>query len=401
MPSSHSPLLDRRRLLAATGGAAVVAFGMPSIRGPKGSHLSAAMAQGSSSDVPMYQGNAARTGEMPGPGPDPSKGLEVLWSSELGSPFEFSPAPPVVDGSNLVIGGADGIVRAFNLRDGRQIWQFESGDRYGATPAVSGKVVYVGSRSDDGMAKNYLYALATETGLEKWRFSVPAGVSAPPAVVDGTVFFVSTDGHLYAVDENSGIERWRFDSGTQLLSAPTISQNLALIRIGSMLCAIQTEDGSELWRVKLMGLAPSTQAIRGGIIYSSSGISVRRGAIYAIDTRNGETKWSFGTAAGLGTSPAVSGNGVFCLGGDLVALDADNGTETWRYPVSRSEDSSPSIADGTIYVASNAGDVIAVADSDGQQLWALKVSSDALSSPVVSSGLVFVSSKSGKLYCVG
>ena len=57
------------------------------------------------SDVPMFRGNAARTGEMPGPGPATANGISERWRNISG--ISRSSSPAVVDGV-VYVGRSDG-----------------------------------------------------------------------------------------------------------------------------------------------------------------------------------------------------------------------------------------------------------------------------------------------------
>ena len=61
----------------------------------------------------MYQGNPARTGEMPGPGPDDSNGVEAIWQFAAAGVISSSPA--VVDGV-VYIGSFDRNLYAIGAR---------------------------------------------------------------------------------------------------------------------------------------------------------------------------------------------------------------------------------------------------------------------------------------------
>jgi hypothetical protein len=153
MTPSRFRRIDRRRLVASSvlGGAAIVTAGQLVRGGTRTSQPAALMMQDGSSDVPMFRGNAARTGEMPGPGPDDANGVEAIWTFATGD------------------------------------WVYYS------SPAVVAGVVYVGSRD------NHLYAVNAEDGTERWRFATGGEISSSPAVVDGVVYVGSSDGNLHAL----------------------------------------------------------------------------------------------------------------------------------------------------------------------------------------------------------
>jgi len=92
-------------------------------------------------DIPMFRGNAAHTGEMPGPGPDPAHGVQVRWQFATGSYVDSSPA--VVDGV-VYAGGSDGNIYALDAATGTERWRFAIGVELRFSPAVVNGVVYVG-----------------------------------------------------------------------------------------------------------------------------------------------------------------------------------------------------------------------------------------------------------------
>lgn len=119
---------------------------------------------GTAPSASMFRGNAARTGESPGPGPK-------------GAP--------------------------------RLRWHFQTAEGV-SNPVVVDGVVYVGST--DG----YLYAVNAMTGEERWRSSLG---SSDVAVMDGLVFVAGSDGNLFALDAGTGQERWRFQAPFPILPA--------------------------------------------------------------------------------------------------------------------------------------------------------------------------------------
>lgn len=110
MTTSRFGRANRRRFVASSviGGVAILTAGQSLRAEPRTSQAPMLLLQGGvSSDVTMFRGNAARTGEMPGAGPDALKGVEVLWSFEISGDF-LSPTLAVVDGL-VYVGSADGI----------------------------------------------------------------------------------------------------------------------------------------------------------------------------------------------------------------------------------------------------------------------------------------------------
>src|SRR5688500_6223067 len=168
-------------------------------------------------DVPMYRGNPARTGQMPGPGPE---GTPVeRWRYQVEG--EIHSAPAVVGGV-LYVGGGDGGVYALDAATGAERWRFDADNPVSSSPAVAAGLVYVGS--DDGT----LYALDAASGAERWRFP-GTRPDASAAVADGIVYVGSEDGFLYALDAATGEEAWRAALGDAASRSAAVADGIAYV----------------------------------------------------------------------------------------------------------------------------------------------------------------------------
>ena len=97
---------------------------------------------------------------------------------------------------------------AIDAASGKQIWNFDADGSVWATPAVTGKRVYVGAVGVPGYFVPHhggFFAVDRATAKEVWRFPMPVivgkdtyGVASSPAVGHGLVFFGGLDGMFYA-----------------------------------------------------------------------------------------------------------------------------------------------------------------------------------------------------------
>ncbi|MGH2558712.1 MAG: PQQ-binding-like beta-propeller repeat protein [Thermomicrobiales bacterium] len=170
-------------------------------------------------DVPMFRGNVARTGEMPGPGP---KGDPVEnWRFATGG--EETSSPVVLDGF-VYVGSQLNDFYALDAANGAELWRTEGGMYASSSPAVANGFVYVACSDPENWAIETLgyslCALDAVTGEELWRFAANAWVTSSPAVVGGAVYVGSHDQHLYAIDAATGQERWTFGTGDEAASLP-------------------------------------------------------------------------------------------------------------------------------------------------------------------------------------
>jgi len=271
----------------------------------------------------------------------------LRWSRRTGDALPFNTYPagawdlwassPVISGTTVVIGGADGLVYALDLATGKERWTARTGGRVRATPAVADGTVIVGSW--DGR----VYALDLATGRERWvhhtigdtldsrKFGYDRrALQSSPAIVDGRVFVGSRDGGLYALDARTGERYWR-----------------------------ATHRGS--WVV-------GSPAVKDGVVYvgSSDGQFVQ-----AVDAATGTERWRFPTGSNVNSSPVLARDLVI-VGtqandspwGDLLALDAATGKLHWRLRCEEALFSSPVAVDSVLYVGTDAGDLLAIGEAN-------------------------------------
>ncbi len=105
----------------------------------------------------------------------------------------------------VVIGGYDGIVRAFGQNDGFQIWKFGTRDHIYSSPSQlkDGTIIQA---STDGT----VYALNPESGTEVWAFDTKEPIRSSPAIDgNGNIYFGSGEGRLYCLNPD-GTLRWAY-----------------------------------------------------------------------------------------------------------------------------------------------------------------------------------------------
>jgi eukaryotic-like serine/threonine-protein kinase len=104
-------------------------------------------------------------------------------------------------------------------------------------------VVYTGCRDAQ------LYALDATTGKAKWKFdNALSWVITSPAVVDGKVYFATSDSSLYhVVEAASGKPILKQEDKAFMFSWPAVTNDVVFIGVlnGSL------EARSQLWRVAL------------------------------------------------------------------------------------------------------------------------------------------------------
>jgi outer membrane protein assembly factor BamB len=131
------------------------------------------------------------------------------------------------------------------------------------SPVVAGQRIFVPSNVTDSVT-----AYRIDDGAELWRFYTDGPVRLAPAVWNGSVYFVSDDGHLYCVSAETGALAWKFRGG------PSDHRLLGNERI------------INLWAAR------GGPVVKDGTIYFAAGIWPLHGVfIYALDAESGDVKW--------------------------------------------------------------------------------------------------------------
>lgn len=112
----------------------------------------------------------------------------ILWTAEIGGPQPLA----VADGQ-VIVSSTDGGVYALNAETGASTWLYPSGKPKLAAPVAVGRIIFLG-------AGNTLLSLDAKTGKLGSYYLANGIIGTSPLVVDGFVFFGSTDGFVYAVD---------------------------------------------------------------------------------------------------------------------------------------------------------------------------------------------------------
>ena len=336
--------------------------------------------------VPMFRGNAARTGENPGPAP-----LDrpvVKWKTFVGGE---SYASPVVGSETVYVATKSGSLVALRLANGSERWRVHVGDYVArTTPALYENTLFVAA----GYA---LLAIDAEKGLERWSVPLRFAGSCSP-VIDGDRVYVATqEGHISAFSAETGDEVWHYRNDNLLFGSPAVADGAVVIADeAGVVTAIDARTGRELWQRPTGGEAFTTPAIAHGVAF----VATNAPSLTAFDLKTGNQLWR--RDIGGESSPAAAGGTVF-LGGDdqsVRAIDAATGETRWSSPLGYTIRSSVTYADDGVYIGS--GPTLAAIDRhDGSSLWTHVTGGAVTADLAVVADRVIASSHDGYVYALG
>ena len=195
------------------------------------------------------------------------------WTFKVpGGPVMATPA--VVDGRTFVA-GCDSALHVINLENGQEMASVELAAQVGATAAVIGDHVYVGTMGHEVQAVDWkkakvdwtfepvkggqpfaasvaatdkyviaasrdkrIYALERSTGQKKWDFQTRGRAESSPVVVGQRVYVGSGDRKLYVLDIHSGQEVQQLTLDDEVTGSPAVAEGRVLIgtRAGTLYC---------------------------------------------------------------------------------------------------------------------------------------------------------------------
>jgi len=186
-----------------------------------------------------------------------------------------------------------------------------------------------------------------------WQFEAGDDVRSSPTVVDGTVYFGSSDGHVYALDAGTGDEIWRFDTDGSVISSPNVIDGVVYIGSGTAgaghLHALDAGDGSEQWNFEADGWVHSSPTVIDGTVYFGSVDE----HVYAVDASNGSEQWRFEVDDWVHIVGVAVVDDTVYVGSDddhLYALDTSDGTERWRFDTGGNVTTAPTVVDGRVFI---------------------------------------------------
>ena len=185
---------------------------------------------------------------------------------------------------------------------------------------------------------------------------------------DHSRFFPAPESVRPAVPPAVGAQRH------ELLEFPPVIYAGRLFQLGdnAVLTATNKHTGKVIWKRKLGRLSASSPAVTSNTVYVTVLDSGRGapGRIFAINSRNGSTRWSRALPSRAESSPLVDRGRVFfgSENGTVYALDDSNGSVAGPTTPGRRQ-GEPDALEGVLYFGDYSGHLQAVSERNGHLIW--------------------------------
>lgn len=321
--------------------------------------------------------------------------LEVVWKVTIDK-GAFDGTPVIADGV-AYLGDMDGKVYAWNLADGKELWNYKVESGFIASPALRGNLLYIGDM--DGK----FYALDIKTGEPKWTFTAEGEIDNGANFWRDNVLFGSQDANLYCLNAESGKLVWKFAIQDQIRCMPTVVGDRSFVAgCDSTLHIIDLSQGKEAAAVPIEAPTGVTPAVLGDNVY----FGTEGGAFFAVNWKEAKVAWKVedkGSSQPYRSAPAVQ-EGIVVVGSRsrrVDAFDPKSGKELWSFATKQRIDSSPVIVGNRVFVGAADGRMYALDLKDGKQMWEYQATGGFTGSPAVADGKLVIATDRGVVYCFG
>jgi outer membrane protein assembly factor BamB len=207
-----------------------------------------------------------------------SKDGKELWKYKVpGGPVLGSPA---IAGDRTFAAGCDSVLHVLDIASGKEQAKVEMGSPVGATVAVAGDLLYVGT-----MSSNEVLAINWKKAEVAWKFQSPKvgnAFAASVAATDSLVIAGSKDRRVWAIERKTGKDVWSFPTDKQIASSPVVVGDRVFAgSLDGKLYVLSLAKGDLLQKIDLGGPISASPAVGGGRVV----IGTEKGVVYCLGAK--------------------------------------------------------------------------------------------------------------------
>lgn len=279
---------------------------------------------------------------------------------------------------------------ALNATTGALLWRYQVGGNVASSVLDQvHHVVYVGS------TRNTAYALNSSTGFLLWHYHVGSVVSQWPAPIMNSILYLFTNTDIYALNATHGGLLWRYSTAPNTnieLHWSLVNGAVYFVTSDGIVHALAGSNGAALWQQPL-GTSGRISSVANGVVYviTDTQYPTVDSTIYALNATNGSMLWHYTlqwTREGNDVSfLTIINHRLFAIGDlgkgtfSLTLLTAATGSLLWAQQPGMGTPSfmfglEPfTLIQGVMYYNSYWA-VYAVRVSDGKTLWSYQPQDD-------------------------
>ena len=330
-------------------------------------------------------------------------------------------AAPIISGGRVYTIDTLGVVRAFDTRNGAQLWASQTPTEKGNSASIyGGGIAYDQGRIYATNGLGYVSALDEPNGGIVWKVRPAGPLRGAPSVALGAVYVMTQDNQIFALKETDGSTNWSQSASLEVAgvfgsASPAVGQGTVVAGFSSgELNAYRYENGRQVWQDALQRTSIRTSVSSlsdidaDPVIDSGQVIAVGQGGrMVALDILTGQRQWEL-NIAGIST-PWIAGDWIFVVTDDakLICVYRQNGHIRWinqlpQFAKAKSKKgqidySGPVLAGGRLIVTGSNGVLINVDPTTGSFQSQTNVGAPVSLSPVVANNTLYIFDDRGRL----
>ena len=245
-----------------------------------------------------------------------------------------------------------------------------------------------------------------------WKYGDKPLLEFPPAIVDGTMYFVDNDGFAHALDTRTGKAKWSRKIADLNAATPTYSKGrLYVVNLEpGQVMSLKAKNGKQILNKPLPCRSESSPVVVRDRLY----FGCENGVLYALRKRNGKEVWATSVAGAIKGAPAYENGTLFVgdYGGAMTAVRASNGEVRWQTQAlgpglgqPGAFYSTPAVAFGRVYAGNNDSRVYSFDADTGELAWTFSTGGYVYSGPTVANvpgtpPTVYIGSFDGNAYAL-
>ena len=331
-------------------------------------------------------------------------------------------AAPIYAGSRIYTIDTLGAVRAFDSRNGGQIWASQTPtEKNNAASLYGGGIAYDNGRIYATNGLGYVAAIDIRNGGIIWQARPGGPLRGSPTVANNSVYVMSQDNQLYSLKESDGSTNWSNAASLEIAgvfgsASPAVGQGTVVAGFSSgELNAYRYENGRMVWqdalqRTSIRTTVSSLSDIDADpVIDNGQVIAVGQGGrMVALDILTGQRQWEL-NIAGIST-PWVAGDWIFVVTDQarLLCVARQNGHIRWinqlpQYHKAKSKKgeidySGPVLAGGRLIITGSNGALIYVDPATGAFQSQTNLGAGVSLSPIVADQTLYILDDRARLH---
>jgi outer membrane protein assembly factor BamB len=329
---------------------------------------------------------------------------------------------PVVAGGRVYTIDTLGAVRAFDARNGAQMWASQTPSIRGTeTSLYGGGIAYRNGRIYATNGLGYVAALDARTGGIVWQVRPSGPLRGAPTLANDAIYVMSQDNQIFSLKESDGSTNWSQAASLEIAgvfgsASPAAGQGTVVAGFSSgEINAYRYENGRQVWQDELRRTSIRTSVSSlsdvdaDPVIDGGQVIAVGQGGrMVALEITTGQRQWEL-NIAGIST-PWVVGDWIFVVTDDakLLCIARGNGHVRWisqlpafdnpRSKRGQIDYSGPVLAGNRLILTGSNGAIINVDPATGSFQSQTQIKAGVSLPPVVANSTLYIFDDNGQLH---